>query len=381
MGLVLFDLSSTQPSSEAPFHGGGEYAKFIFKEAVKRGYGIDVCYNPDMPLSEDVKCLLLKGSIPSVPFRTPDELKQIISESNYDVFFAPLPYEYKSFSFENTKCIFTIHGLRELEYYSFTEHRKYLVGLKQRIYHLYSGLFMKKRFNAIYHKYKQITSIKNLDILTVSKHSLFSLKTFYPGLQNNNITVCHPPIDFSVKNTVSININEKYFLLISANRWIKNNLRAIKALDELYAARQLEGYKVVVLGCASFPNSSCVINKDKFIIKGYVDELTLNAYMKNAYAFIYPSLNEGFGYPPVNAMKYGTPVLSSSFSSIPEVCKDAVLYFNPLSVSEMKNRILYLIEDDKVYRDLIKNGYKRVDELSSLQEQMLEKTLKIVFNG
>ena len=78
--------------------------------------------------------------------------------------------------------------------------------------------------------------------------------------------------------------------------------------------------------------SKSVVNKEKFHFLDYVDYATLENYFNDAFCFVYPSLNEGFGYPPIQAMKYGTPVIASAISSIPEVCQNAVCYFNPFSM-------------------------------------------------
>lgn len=58
---------------------------------------------------------------------------------------------------------------------------------------------------------------------------------------------------------------------------------------------------------------SKIKNKSHFVLLEYVDNNVLESLYKGAYALIYPTLNEGFGYPPLEAMKYGTPVLSSPF--------------------------------------------------------------------
>ena len=90
-----------------------------------------------------------------------------------------------------------------------------------------------------------------------------------------------------------------------------------------------------------------------------------------AYAFIYPTLNEGFGYPPLEAMKYGVPVITTAFSSIPEICGDAVLYSNPYSIEEIANRILQL-EDEKLYSVLKKKSMERYNWILGKQIQDLD---------
>ena len=112
-------------------------------------------------------------------------------------------------------------------------------------------------------------------------------------------------------------------------------------------------------------------NPDRFVFLDYVDRNVLNLLAKNAYGFIYPSLNEGFGYPPIESMRYGVPVAASGTSSVPEICGDAVLYFDPYSISEIKNRIIQLLNSD-IYNQLIEKSKKQYEFISSKQKKDLE---------
>lgn len=116
-------------------------------------------------------------------------------------------------------------------------------------------------------------------------------------------------------------------------------------------------------------------NKNRFIFKSYVSDEELVSLYKNAYAFLYPSLNEGFGYPPLEAMRFGVPVLTSPFSSIYEICGDASLYFNPYSVSELKNRILQM-EDWKLREAYSSKARVRFNYISNKQQEDLDKLVK-----
>jgi glycosyltransferase involved in cell wall biosynthesis len=190
--------------------------------------------------------------------------------------------------------------------------------------------------------------------------------------------VNYAPIDFS-DFTPQPNNKGDYFLLVSANRWIKNNIRAILALDQLFSEAKLKDKKVVVLG---LPNDHLVKlkNRSKFVFKDYVEINELKDFYRHAYCFIYPSLNEGFGYPPLDAMKYGTPVLASAISAIPEVCNNAALYFNPFSIAEIRNRILQIDDDQQLYSKLQHLGVNRLEELKANQECMVNNLLKIIFS-
>jgi glycosyltransferase involved in cell wall biosynthesis len=118
-------------------------------------------------------------------------------------------------------------------------------------------------------------------------------------------------------------------------------------------------------------------NKDAFVFLGYVESKELEFLHKNAYAFIFPSLNEGFGYPPVQSMRYGVPVAASGTTSVPEVCENAALYFDPYSVSEIKNRMIQLLDSD-IYAMYASRGLARYGEVHKRQQEDLEKAVAFV---
>jgi len=376
---ILFDLSATQPSPDAKFHGGSDYSKFIFFEALDKGYQFDVCYNNLISLHYDIEKAIIKFNISVITFESTGELKQKIIIGNYEKFFSGLPYLYDDFNFTDTKFYLSILGLRSLEMLNFKEQLPYQKSILSKTKILaYNYLFKKRIQNSIEKSFFKLLNLKNKHLFTISNHSLYSIINFFPQIKKEDVTVCYSPLDFKTPKFDSF-LKEPYFLLVSGNRWIKNNLRAIIALDELFSSGQINNIKVVVLGCEGVRFENKIKNIEQFEFKDYVDNDELECYFQNAYAFIYPTLNEGFGYPPVQSMKYGVPVLASAISSVPEVCSNAALYFNPFSISEIKNRILNLYNDKKLQNNLIENGFKRVNELKEKQKYMTKKMLSILF--
>ena len=78
---------------------------------------------------------------------------------------------------------------------------------------------------------------------------------------------------------------------------------------------------------------------------GYVTDLQLAALYRGASCFVYPSLYEGFGLPPLEAMQCGTPVITANTSSLPEVVGDAGLMVNPLDADAFAEAMLTLWRD------------------------------------
>jgi glycosyltransferase involved in cell wall biosynthesis len=77
------------------------------------------------------------------------------------------------------------------------------------------------------------------------------------------------------------------------------------------------------------------------------EDATLARAYRDAALFVYPSLYEGFGFPPLEAMSMGCPVLVNRTSSLPEICGDAAFYFNPSDVDELSQRLTAILADER----------------------------------
>lgn len=111
------------------------------------------------------------------------------------------------------------------------------------------------------------------------------------------------------------------------------------------------------------------------IFTGFISDKEMVALYQNAEAFIMPSLEEGFGLPVLEAMMCNCPVISSNEGSLPEIAKDAALYFDPRDENDMAEKITQILENKKLRKNLIEKGAKRYKEFS--WEEMAMETLKI----
>ena len=102
------------------------------------------------------------------------------------------------------------------------------------------------------------------------------------------------------------------------------------------------------------------------------DDLLGDAYA-NAVAFVYPSLYEGFGIPPLEAMSAGCPVLSSNTSSLPEVVGDAALLFDPNDLNALRDALERITQSDALRQDLAGRGH--VQRRGFTQERCVQETL------
>jgi glycosyltransferase involved in cell wall biosynthesis len=108
---------------------------------------------------------------------------------------------------------------------------------------------------------------------------------------------------------------------------------------------------------------------------GYVPKPLMPAMYREAFALIFPSLYEGFGFPLLEAMACGCPVIASNCSSIPEVCDEAALYFDPLDTTSICNTMEKLSVDDMLRRDLITKGIQRAGQFSWEQTALAYKQI------
>lgn len=163
---------------------------------------------------------------------------------------------------------------------------------------------------------------------------------------------------------------DKPFLLYVGNAYPHKNLeRLIIAFGKLITEYMLD-YQLVIAGRKdSFHESlrqevAQAHLENRVIFTDYVSDAELAGLYKNAALYVFPSLSEGFGLPPLEAMAYGLPVVSSAATCLPEVLGDAAVYFKPKSPSDMANVISSTLADKELQEKLVKRGYAQVKKFS-----------------
>jgi glycosyltransferase involved in cell wall biosynthesis len=104
--------------------------------------------------------------------------------------------------------------------------------------------------------------------------------------------------------------------------------------------------------------------KDAIIRLGYLDAENLSSIYQSAFAYIFPSLNEGFGLPVLEAFNAGLPLICANNSALPEVAEDAALYFDPHNISELASCMQQLISDTNLRMGLIQKGKLQLNKFS-----------------
>jgi glycosyltransferase involved in cell wall biosynthesis len=154
-------------------------------------------------------------------------------------------------------------------------------------------------------------------------------------------------------------IRDGRFLLAVGSRSPHKNLGGLlRALPLVTAA----GFRLVIAGGVNarvFGDAGTSLPADVVHEAGYVTDGELRALYERADGFVYPSLYEGFGLPPLEAMWCGCPVLTSRRASLPEVCGDAALYCDPEDPSDIARGIDRLMADECLRADLRARGRAR----------------------
>lgn len=237
-------------------------------------------------------------------------------------------------------------------------------------------------------------SCKRADaIITISE---FSKKEIikYLGISANKIWVVPCGVDLLTYNPYisskrvnavkqKFGIGERYFLYLGTLEPRKNITIILKAYNALKLQVGKELPKLVLAGKKGWGYDeinhlvkSCGLEQD-VIFTGYISEEEKAELLRGALVFLFPSLYEGFGMPPLEAMACGTPVIVSNAASLPEVVGDAGLTVDPYSTEELKNAMKEITENKKLREEL---GYKGYSRAQIFKWESIVKSLNIIYD-
>lgn len=172
--------------------------------------------------------------------------------------------------------------------------------------------------------------------------------------------------------------NKPYILYVGHRGTYKNFSRLLRAYS--YSPRLERAFKLVCFGGGRFSNDEIdqikQLNlKPENVVHLNGSDVILSTLYSNAAAFVFPSLYEGFGIPPLEAMSFKCPVVCSNTSSSPEVAGDAAEYFDPYNIEEMIFSVESVVFSNEKRNKLIEMGLKRINLFS--WEKCAEKTLEV----
>lgn len=214
------------------------------------------------------------------------------------------------------------------------------------VFHLAMPQFVKGCHKRLYAKFMfQMIKYRADKIICVSKFTASELKK-YVGIDQSNIKVIYNGIDeewFNIKIGKPIH-NKPYLLYVGNVKPHKNLINLVKAFDLI---KDKIPHDLIIVGKKDgFITGDNNIFKltekmsDRVIFTGYIDDNLLKQYYKQADLLIFPSLYEGFGLPPLEALAIGTRVICSDIPVLKEICGDMVEYFNPLDIKSISKSII-----------------------------------------
>ncbi len=210
--------------------------------------------------------------------------------------------------------------------------------------------------------------LKSADkIIAVSNSTKKDLVEVY-GIPENKVSVIYSGVNVGRGTRDEGLIKEKYslphkFILYLGTLEPRKNVEGIiSAFEQITDS----GYSLVIGGGKGwlyrkiYKKASRSSAKDKIKFIDYVDPADRSALYQLADLFIWPSFYEGFGFPPLEAMSVGCPVITSTNSSLPEVVGDAAILVDPYNVKEITSAMNQILIDDQLRQNLINKSYQQV---------------------
>lgn len=158
-------------------------------------------------------------------------------------------------------------------------------------------------------------------------------------------------------------ISEKPFLFHVGSSSLHKNTQAIY---QLAASGAIHGVEIVLAGGTyeRIFQGQEKATPSRIRHLGYVSDGELRALYEKALALIFPSTYEGFGIPPLEAMTVGCPVICARTSSLPEVCGEAAIYFDPAVPGDLEAKVLRLFQEPGLREDIREKGYQQAGKFS-----------------
>jgi glycosyltransferase involved in cell wall biosynthesis len=268
--------------------------------------------------------------------------------NNINLYFSPIP---DGMLFPPCKQIITIYDLLPILYPQSSPRIKY-----------YYKYILPKIINSSSALITGSESTK-ADVLSYYKDIPCPIYVVYPGYKNDMF--------FRRSQQEINNVNDKYkldkyIITVGEIRPYKNIRRLVSAFTNINNNQ----HDLVIVGKKSrlekdieqMPIDLHVKKRIKYL--GYVSDVELASLYSGAQMMVHPSLYEGFGLPPLEAMACGCPVIVSNSSSIPEVCGDAGCYFDPYDVDNIIDAINEVLGNKSLQKDLALKGVERAKYFS-----------------
>lgn len=222
-------------------------------------------------------------------------------------------------------------------------------------------------------------------VICISNKTRDDLLHFY-SIPSEKISVIHLGFDAPLNPSISL-ANKKEskksnnLVYIGSREGYKNFRQFVTAFSQ---SRLCRDFKLLIIGGGNLSSEELGLMHSLGLNLNQIEHVSaepheLERYYSDSAALVYPSIYEGFGLPPLEAMAYGCPVISSNAGSMPEVLGDAASYFDPMSADSISSAIESVVYSPDTSRELSKRGLKQVSNYSwekcALQTKLLYESL------
>lgn len=276
---------------------------------------------------------------------------------DYDLFWSP---HYNIPLFHQGKLLVTVHDLFHL-------------AMPQLVKGIHRRLYAKIMFTSVSRKARAVICISDF-----TKKELLR----FTGCDESKIRMVPNGVDQSWREapTGPDPYPKPFFLFVGNIKPHKNLTNLLSAFElikdqtnhDLVIVGKKEGF---ITGDATVFARAAQLGSRVFFT-GQIDQLTLIQYYKHARALVFPSLYEGFGLPPLEAMVCGCPAIVSHTASLPEVCGEACLYCDPYQPEDIGRKMLFLLNDLNLWDSLRLKGIARAGRFT--WEKCAEETWTVI---
>lgn len=183
------------------------------------------------------------------------------------------------------------------------------------------------------------------------------IRVVYPGVDSEKLTPSRGAID---RARARHQLPARYFAFIGTLQPRKNIKRLVQAFGQWQRRHDDADTALILAGAKGWLfDESWQDGADRVHVTGYIDDADKAGLLAGAIALVFPSLHEGFGFPVLEAMHCGAPVISSNTSSLPELVGDAGLLVDPLNVADIASAMSRCSDDETLRQTLIERGYRQ----------------------
>lgn len=288
-----------------------------------------------------------------------------------DVFFSP--HFFLTSLSSACKRVTTFHDLSYIHYPE-------LFLLRQRIWHNFEmNPSWQSRFSD---KIISVSQSTKNDLVKFYGIDPAKIEVIYSGISQD---MRRPSEEELSKFRAKHNLPDKFILFLGKLEPRKNIAGLIRAFDVIKSKRSFPDLKLVIVGSKGWLYDDIFKEignhgyRDDIVLKSFIPDNERKFYYSLAQVFVYPSLFEGFGFPPLEAMACGTPVIVSNGSSLPEIVGNAGLLMKPNNIDEIADLVSLILTDVKLKDRMVSIGHARSSFFN--WDKTAQKTLNCLLNS